>query len=435
MSDTVVTRFAPSPTGHLHIGGVRTALFNYLFAKHNNGEFVLRIEDTDKERNKKEYEDSILASLTWLGLKHDNNEVIHQSQNIDTYRSTLKKLIEKGSAYESEESEKGSGKVIRFRNPNKTITFSDIIRGEVSFDTTELGDFVIAKSMDEPLHHLAVVVDDNAAGITNVIRGEEHISNTPRQILILEALGYKRPTYAHLPLILATDKSKLSKRHGAVSAEEYKRRGYLPEAIVNYLALLGWHPKDDIEIFSMEGLIKEFDLSRVQKGGAVFDVEKLKSINRHHLEKITDDEFLDGVRKHLLDKYNTPMLEKLIPQIRERISVYSEIEADDIEFFFERPEYEKGKLVWKNATEKATLAHLQTLYKILESLETEKFNSSNIKNSVWDYATESGRGDVLWPMRYALSGRDKSPDPFVLADILGKDETISRLDIAIKKLS
>src|SRR3989344_423068 len=229
----VVTRFPPSPTGYFHIGSARTALFNYLFAKHNGGEMVMRFEDTDRERSKKEFEKDILEGLAWLGLKCDG-AVLRQSERTDIYRERLATLIGSAHAYEAEESTTEPGmKVIRFKNPNVRVTFTDLIRGEVSFETTELEYFIIARTMNEPLYHLAVVGDDHDMGVTHVIRGEDHISNTQRQILILEALGCERPVYAHLPLILARDKTKLSKRHGAASVNEYRELGYKPEALLN----------------------------------------------------------------------------------------------------------------------------------------------------------------------------------------------------------
>jgi len=272
----VAVRMAPSPTGNFHVGGARTALFNFLFARKNNGKFILRIEDTDKERSKKEFEDDIFESLEWLGLKYD--EFYRQSERGEIYKNYVEKMLNNDSVYEAED------KVIRFRNPNKKTKFNDLVRGEIEFDTTELKDFVIAKSVDEPLYHLAVVIDDFESGITHVIRGEDHISNTPRQILIQEAIGAPRPLYAHLPLILAQDRSKLSKRkHGeSVSLDYYRHKGYSPEAIINYLALLGWNPGTEQEIFTLEELINVFDLERVHKGGAIFDEKKLAWVNRKH---------------------------------------------------------------------------------------------------------------------------------------------------------
>jgi nondiscriminating glutamyl-tRNA synthetase len=232
----VVTRLAPSPTGSIHIGNVRTGIFNYLFARHVGGQFMIRVEDTDKERSKREYEVEMLANIAWLGLKKDNEVVLRQSERTEIYKKYLQDLIKKDLAYISVETEGANKEVVRFRNPNKTIVFQDLIRGEVSIDTTDLGDFIIARNINDPVYHMAVVVDDFETGTTHVIRGEDHISNTPRQILIQEAIGAPRPVYAHLPLIVAADRSKLSKRkHGAaVSLDYYRQKGYLPQGLLNY---------------------------------------------------------------------------------------------------------------------------------------------------------------------------------------------------------
>jgi glutamyl/glutaminyl-tRNA synthetase len=286
----IVTRFAPSPTGPLHVGGARTALVSYLYAKQTSGRFILRIEDTDKERSKPEYERDILEGLAWLEITPD--ETYRQSDRTDVYKKYLQSLVSRDRAYVSREQKRdGTGEidVVRFRNPNTRVGWKDLIRGEVSFDTTELKDFVIAKSIDEPLFHLAVVVDDFESKVSHIIRGEDHISNTPRQMLIQEAIGAPRPYYAHLPLILAADRSKLSKRKHAecASLSHYRKTGILPEAMVNFLALLGWHPSasDASEVLSRDELLKQFELERVQKGGAVFDVNKLNWLNRHYQKR------------------------------------------------------------------------------------------------------------------------------------------------------
>jgi len=286
----VVTRFAPSPTGPLHVGGARTALISYLYARQHGGKFILRIEDTDKERSKPEYEKDIREGLEWLGIQPD--EEYRQSDRTEIYKRYLHTLIEKNLAYVSHEQKKdGTGEidVVRFRNQNKRVSWVDLVRKEVSFDTTELKDFVIAKSVDEPLYHLAVVVDDIEMGVTHIIRGEDHISNTSRQMLIQEALGAPTPFYAHLPLVLAADRSKLSKRKHAemASLSHYRSAGITPEAMLNFLALLGWHPKasDASEVLSLSELMEQFQLERVQKGGAVFDTNKLNWLNRHYLKR------------------------------------------------------------------------------------------------------------------------------------------------------
>lgn len=265
----VVTRIAPSPTGHLHIGTARAALYNFLYARKHGGTFIIRSEDTDRARSTKEFEDEILAGLSWLGINAD--VFCRQSERTELYTSYLHKLIADDKAYLSKEESKATPgtfvEVVRLRNPNTTISFTDEIRGVISFDTTELGDFVIARSLTDALYHFAVVVDDFEMGVTHVIRGEDHISNTPRQILIGEAIGAPRPVYAHLPLILAPDRSKLSKRHGAVALHEYQDLGFLPEAIINYLALLGWNPGTDQEVFTFDELTSAFDLSKYRRVG------------------------------------------------------------------------------------------------------------------------------------------------------------------------
>ncbi|MEK7527168.1 MAG: glutamate--tRNA ligase family protein, partial [Patescibacteria group bacterium] len=357
---TVRVRFAPSPTGFLHLGGARTALFNFLFAKKSGGRFILRIEDTDKERSKPDYEKDILENLEWLGIKHD--EFFRQSERLEIYKKYLRELLENGVAYVSEESEGDRKQVIRFKNLGQKIVFNDLIKGEISFDTKELGDFVIAKSLDEPIFHFANVVDDREMGITHIIRGEDHISNTARQILIWQALsasstdrGGELPSYAHIPLILAPDRAKLSKRqHGeTVSIAFYREQGYLPEALVNYLALLGWNPGDEREIFSMAELIELFDLAKVQKSGAIFNVEKLEWLNREHLKKISNVQFLisNEVKKILRlreDNKTKEILDKIAPIVLERISKFGDIkemaERGELAYFFQAPEYPKELL-------------------------------------------------------------------------------------------
>lgn len=430
--EKIVTRFAPSPTGVLHIGGARTALYNFLFAKKNNGKFILRIEDTDKERSKKEYEKNILESLSWLNISYD--EIFYQSERANIHKKYLQKMLENKTVYEGEDSKDGTGKIIRFKNTNEKITFTDIVRGEISFDTTELGDFVIAKNIDTPLFHLAVVADDFDMGVTHIIRGEDHISNTQRQILIQRAIGAVEPKYGHIPLILADDRSKLSKRHGAVSVTEYKEKGYLPEALINFMALIGWNPGDNKEIFNINELTSVFSLDKIQKSGAMFNMEKLNWINKEHIKKLPEEEVEKIIENYLITSFNgidAELLKKLTPIILERINVFSDIHTlikeGELDYFFKVPTdtYDLKKLVWKDETLTATKQHMK---KIIELLEESDFkNIENIKDSIWDYADKEGRGNVLWPMRYTLSGKDKSPDPFTLAYVLGKKETIARL--------
>ena len=437
-SKKVVTRIAPSPTGLLHLGTTRTALYNYLFTRAHGGKFIIRIEDTDKERSKGEFEKDILDGLSWLGITHD--ELYRQSEREEIYTKYLKKLVDSGKAYISkEESAKEAGvevEVVRLRNHGETITFQDEIRGEITFDTTELGDFVIARSMTEPLYHLAVVVDDYEMGVTHVIRGEDHISNTPRQILIQRALDIKEPKYAHIPLILASDRSKMSKRKGSTSITEYRENGYIKEAIINYLAFLGWNPGTEKEVYTLQELIKDFSLKQVQKGGAVFDINKLNWFNREHLRTLSKEELLQLLEDALPEKvkslpqYTSDRLQKMVEDIVERINTIKEFtnlaEAGEFDYFFSAPRI-GTKLSWKEDDIETTKKYLLEAIEKLDILSEHEFTKEKVKDAIWSYAEEVGKGSLLWPMRVALSGKEKSPDPFVLAEILGKEETIKRL--------
>lgn len=431
MSRKVVTRIAPSPTGLFHIGTARTALFNYLYARKHGGKFILRIEDTDKERSKKEYEDDILNGLKWLGLEWD--EFYRQSERGDVYKKYLQKLLDEDKVYLD-------GNAIRFRNPNKKVSFDDAIRGKIEFDTSDVGDFVIAKDMDTPLYHFAVVVDDNEMGVTHIIRGEDHISNTPRHILLYEALGFELPQYAHLPLILAPDKSKLSKRYGAVSVTEYKEQGYLSEAIVNFIAFIGWNPGDEREVMSLSDLVENFSLERVQKNGAVFNSVRLDWYNKEYIRKMDSAALADILMQYLPESYKGVAESrgdywgKIVELEKERITKLSDIK-EGIGYFFETPQYEKNLLLWKKAEGLSeSKEHLEKIISLLEPADKQDFTSHNIKEAIWNYAEKKGRGNVLWPMRVSLTGLEKSPDPFIVAGILGKEETLKRINNAINKI-
>lgn len=438
----IITRFAPSPTGTLHTGGARTALFSYLYAKQNNGKFILRIDDTDKERSTKEFEKAIIAGMNWLGLHHD--EIFYQSARTKIYQTYLQKLLTEDKIYISAEEIKKEGdraEVIRFRNPNKKVSFNDLIRGTIEFDTTELGDFVIAKDMETPLYHFASVVDDYEMQITHIIRGEDHISNTPRQILMWEAIGAPIPEFAHLPMILAPDRTKLSKRkHASIaSLNEFINKGYLSEAVLNFVALLGWSPQSihnnetdsNLEILNLEQLLKLFELNKVQKSGAIFNIEKLNWLNREYLRRLSNEEFISQSEPYLselkkLPEYSAEKFSKIIPLILDRIYILSDLskmyEDGELQYFFTKPSYTKDLL--KNT------AFLEDTTRLITDIPEEQFTAETVKASIWDFATEKGRGEVLWPMRIALSGKEKSPDPFTLAEILGKEETIERLRAA-----
>lgn len=442
----VITRFAPSPTGVLHIGSVRTALYSWLYARQHKGTFILRIEDTDKERSTREFEENIIDGLLWLGLGHD--EFYRQSERGAIYKKHLEKLIADGTAYVSKEEPKEEGQlaeVIRFKNPNRVVTFRDEVRGDISFDTTELKDFVIAKDLETPLYHFAVVVDDFEMGVTHIIRGDDGISNTPRQILIQEALGAPRPSYTHLPMILAPDKSKLSKRHGALAVTEYREQGYLPEAILNFVALMGWNPGNDQEVSSLDEMLQLFTLEKVHKAGAVFNIDKLKWLNKHYMKLLTAKRAGEEILARLSEELRTSsknepeIFAKVVPIILERISSFGEVEelasGGEIGYFFADPAYSAEALFWKDDKDAVrTRMHLDKVAEILQKINPADFTAETVKTALWDYATEVGRGNVLWPMRYALSGRDKSPDPFTLAEILGKETTLRRIENAVKIL-
>ena len=452
MSNKIVTRFAPSPTGQFHLGGVRSALYNYLFAKQNKGVYILRSEDTDKERSKKEYEDGFLKLFEWLGLKPD--QFFRQSERTEIYKKYLEKMIADGFAYISKEvassaTRRKGGKeiaqrseVIRFKNPNKKITFSDIVLGDITFDTTDLKDFVIARSLTEPLYHFTVVVDDYEMVVTHVIRGQEHIANTPRQILIQEAIGATRPLYAHLPLILGKDRAKLSKRDPEViPALEYRNLGYLPEAIINFMALIGWNPGGEQEIFTLPELVEKFDINKIQKSGGVFNSEKLDWLNKEHIKKLPQKEIEKNILEWLPENMrNNTIALKLVPIILERISKWNDVkdmvERGELDFFFQAPDFSqislKEKLLYKNTSPKKISDNLKQAKNALEILKAENFDKENIKEALMKVAnTLPSRGELLHPIRYALSGADKSPDPFVIASIIGKNETLSRLQKAI----
>src|SRR3989338_2976526 len=395
------TRFPPSPTGWLHVGNVRTALFNYLFSRHHNGALVLRIEDTDKERSRKEFQDDITEQLSWLGLSWD--ECYRQSERLEIHKTYLRQLLESGKAFycahskEELETEhkrqmeeraiprhicgqrdegRESG-VIRLRNDTDvTLSFADRIRGDITFDPQLLGDISIARELESPLYNFVVVVDDAEMNITHVIRGEDHIPNTPKQLLIQQALGFSRPIYAHLPLLLGADRSKLSKRHGDTAIRDYRKVGYLPEAIINFIALLGGNPGTDREFFTLDELVKEFSLEKVQKGGAVFNEEKLAWINHAYIRKLSPEQLAsklmpfieqEGLSAETINRIaevEAPRLSKL-KDIKEHIVIYTQT-----------PSYDSALLAWKGKQDTAEIkAHLIETRKILCDISEKDFAS------------------------------------------------------------
>ncbi|MFA6414483.1 MAG: glutamate--tRNA ligase [Candidatus Paceibacterota bacterium] len=443
---TVVTRIPPSPTGRFHIGTARAALFNYLFARHAGGKIVFRSEDTDQARSKKEYEEEIVAGLTWLGISWDTFS--RQSEHTARYQELLEKIVGEGKAYISSEPSREDPtktvEVVRLKNPGTSVTFTDLIRGDITFDTTELGDFVIARSMSDPLYHFAVVADDMDAQVSHVIRGEDHISNTPRQILIQEAIGAPRPSYAHLPLIVDEKRAKLSKRSGATSVMDYRDEGFLPEALVNYLALLGWNPGNDREVFSLAELVEAFTLEGVQKSSAAWDRNKLLSVNQHWMRALSDDTFLSHLEASLPSGElgsEASKLQKAVPLLKERAHTFAEARellTGELSCLFTEPAPDRSRLLAKELPghPDMTKTALESLLEPLNALP-DGASAEVVKEAIMPLADEAeargkgGRGALLWPLRYALSGQDRSPDPFTLISILGREVAASRVEKAI----
>jgi len=471
------TRFAPSPTGELHIGVVRTALFAYLFAKSQKGEFLLRIEDTDRERYVKDSEKRIVESLDWLGIIPDNKkEIVVQSERLDIYKEAVSKLLAEGKAYvctctkdrleklRAEQLKKGiptgydghcrqkleirnskletnqkfeilNGAVVRMKIPNKgKIVIDDLVRGKVEFDASLIDDQVILKSDGFPTYHLASVVDDHEMKITHVIRAEEWLSSTPKHIVLYEMFGWEAPKFAHLSMIFGLDKKKLSKRHGATSIKEYQDQGYLPEAIINMLALLGWNPKDEREFFTMEELIAEFKIENVNKAPAIFDLVKLNSFNEYYIKQVVSSQL--SVVSNLLKKFGLENLTAGEKEIIGRGGFATLKEASEyIEQLRKEPEYDGKILVFSKSDKKATLKGLECALANIENIE--KWGTQELQMQLGLTVTRENltNGDVFWSVRVALSGEEKSPSPVELLLALGKEESIKRIKRAITKLS
>ncbi|TSC68142.1 MAG: nondiscriminating glutamyl-tRNA synthetase [Parcubacteria group bacterium Gr01-1014_66] len=466
MEGSIRARLAPSPTGWFHVGNARTALFNYVFTRHHNGALVLRIEDTDQERSRKEFEDDIKEELQWLGLGWD--ELHRQSERLEIHTTYLQKLLTAGKAFycahtkeeleaefkrhtENKEnpshicSHRDEGReegIIRLRNDMPgALTFTDSIRGNITFDAKLLGDISIARTFESPLYNFVVVVDDADMQITHVIRGEDHISNTPKQILIQRALGFLSPLYAHLPLLLGVDRSKLSKRHGSAgdtgtAVRDYREAGYLPEALVNFLALLGWNPGTDQELFTLDELVKEFTLDKVQKAGAVFSKEKLAWINRAYIRNLSTEElaprltpFLEKEGKHVPDD----LIERMAYVEKPRLSKFSDI-MEHIAIYTDQPIYDRDLFRWKGTQEYEEIKrHLTEVRNILCDISEDIFlGVDKLEELLMPYATAHSKGNVLWPLRVALSGRKESPGPFEIMYVIGKEETLKRIDSALQ---
>ena len=508
------TRFAPSPTGFLHPGGARTALFNFLFAKKNKGKFILRIDDTDRKRSKKEFENDILETLSWLGIEWDEGPdkgsfgPYYQSQRIQIYEKYLKKLIDEKKAYfcfcsseelkaqkeyffsigkppvysgkcrdlqieEIEKLKKEKKKfVIRLKVFPEKIKFYDLIKGEIEFDASLIGDFIIAKSLTEPLYNFASVVDDYEMKISHIIRGEEHLSNTPKQILIAKALGFSFPITAHLPLILNEDRSKLSKRTGSLPLNEYRKMGYLPEAIVNFLAFLGWNPGTEKEIYSLDQLIKDFSIERVKTSPAIFYHKRLDFLNGFYIRQkdikdLTEmvlpffiggnfikpffqtEQTIQGItainyKLYFLiletkEKIDLEKIQKIIALYQTRATKLTDF-PQMTDFFFKKEIPLSFELLkWKDIS----LAQMEKLFlkikNILIKIPKENWNRDYLFNTllqsadefVLEIGKEKDRGYLFWPLRVALTGKKSSAPPAEIMEILGKEKTLFRIEKTI----
>lgn len=483
-------RFAPSPTGYLHIGGLRTALYNYLYAKKYKGVFYLRIEDTDQKRIVKGATQNLIKSLEWAGVKHDEGIFVDdkgkilekgefrpyiQSKRIKLYQKYAHELVKNGKAYycfcsperldklrkkqteakiapaydkyclrevtcgiAEERVKKGEKFVIRFDIPETGETeFEDAVRGKIKFAHKNLDDFIILKSDGFPTYHLAHVVDDHLMQTSLVLRAEEWLSSTPKHILLYEALDWQPPQYGHLCVILNKGtKRKLSKRDGDVSVEDFIKKGYLPEAVVNFIALLGWNPKTEQELFTLRELEREFDVKKLNKSGAIFDREKLDWMNGVYIRKRSSAELVKLCLPYLhkyKGKIKNEYLEKIISVEKERMKKLEDIK-NNIDFYFGKPSYDSKLIFWKNMSNKELNHSLQAALETISKISESKWKIENIKKVLMEIADPKNRGELLWPMRVALTGKEKSPSPFEIAWVLGKAETLERIERALTKI-
>ena len=469
----MIVRYPPSPTWTLHVWTLRTCLYNYLYAKKHNGEIIFRSEDTDKERSKKEYEDDIILWLKNMWLMDDNTPIFRQSERTENYKKYLIELLESWKAYycfmtpqeldnEREEQRKkwlppryswkfrdypyqdaikrvGAWEraVIRIKVPeNEIISFNDIVKWDNSVNSKELWDFVIARSLESPLYHITVVIDDHEMWITHVLRWEDHISNTSKQILIFRALWWDCPEFWHFPLILNEDKSKLSKRKNKVSVDDFLNEWYLPEALINFLALLWWNSSDEKEIFSLEELVREFSLEWVNKSWAIFDKKKLDWINSVYIKNLSKDDFKmklePFINKNFLEvlRSNNPLYEKVLKLSQERLKKFSEINSEFVWIYdpknCEASSFPHNKM---KVTKESAKEAIEDVFMFLEKIEEMQWNEENIKNSLISFIEKSGQKNAyyLWPLRVALTREQFSPWAFEVLDILWKEESMKRL--------
>ncbi|MBI2021162.1 glutamate--tRNA ligase [Candidatus Giovannonibacteria bacterium] len=431
-SKKIKTRFAPSPTGFLHVGGLRTALYNFLFARQKGGSFILRIEDTDRVRIAEGAEENILETLKLFGLIFDEGP-FKQSERLEKYRAYCDELLKKELAYKDADA-------VRFKMEKKgTTKFTDIIRGEIEIENKLQEDFIILKSDGFPTYNLAHLIDDHEMGITHVIRGEEFISSMPKYLALHSAFGWAPPEYAHLPLLLNKNRTKLSKREGDLAVLDYLNQGYLKEALLNFVALLGWHPSgSEKEIFSLEELISDFKLENVQKAGAIFDLEKLDWMNGEYIRTKPLDELVALSKPFMKDFLQFSIFNFQFPKILKleqfRLKKLSDL-PELTNYFFKEPEYDKELLRWKKMKDDEIVNSLGTAKFVLQSVSENDFTKENLEKLFLESAKNfADRGELLWPLRAALTGKKASPGPFEIMEILGKNNSISRLSTAISML-
>ena len=428
MVKEVVTRFAPSPTGYLHIGGVRTALFNYIFAKKNQGKFLVRIEDTDKERSEEQFIEAIMEGLDWVGLKPDF-EPIKQSERFDTYKSEAARLIDLGKAYEDDGAIR-----LQIEKEGSTLV-KDLVYGDIEFLNSELDDIVILRSDGSPTYHFCNVIDDNSQGVSHIIRGEDHLPNTPKQIQIVNALGYKEFQYAHLPLVLGEDKKRLSKRHAATDLMAYKNLGYLPEAVKNTLTRLGWS-KGDKEIFTISEIINTFDIKDVSRSGAVFDIGKMNFVNQHHLSSLTDEELISLI-KPFNEMNNFDLSNHHDPKKLIRLCVTSGNNLSEISKFIQPFVND-----FENYNEDDLNKHLLESGDVIDFFLSELVGIDEWSEESFESVINKALEELKLPMpkiglpiRVALLGRKNSPHLSSTIYLIAKESALSRLEKAKKVIS
>ena len=436
MSSNVRVRFAPSPTGYLHIGGARTALFNWLFARHNKGVFILRVEDTDQQRSTEESTKAIFDSMKWLGLDWDEGPY-YQSQRLSIYKQYAERLVEHGKAFYDTDAE--GRKAIRFRMQDEITEFNDLIHGAITFDAALIEDFVILKADGFPTYNFACVVDDADMGITHIIRGDDHISNTPKQIALYKAFGFKMPEFAHIPMILGEDGSRLSKRHGATSVTEYRDKGYLSHALVNFLALLGWSPGNDQEIISITEMIEKFTLKRVNKTSAQFNNTKLDWMNGQYIKNTPVEELTPEVKAFFeksginTAEYTTEWFKNLVSLYHERFKNFQDL-FDQTRFFFtDTIEYD-NVAVEKFLKKEGVCKLIKEVHSAISPIEN--FDKQSLEACLRNSTEKLGVGfsRLAQPLRVAITGKSVSAGIFETMELLKKEKTLKRILYTINNL-